>query len=111
MNYLKEIGKALLISIVIFFVIALVNYIIGNPQLNYEWLQMQFIYILVYTVTIYFANALIFIQLDKVFAKNRFHLKRMLIGFLTSFFVSIFIIFCLRMIEQVGIENKALIEF
>jgi sensor histidine kinase YesM len=111
MNYLKEIGKALLISIIIFFVIVVINYILGNPQLNYEWLKLQFIYILVYTVTIYFANAFVFIQLDKIFEKNRFHIKRLLIGFLASFFVSIFIIFCLRMLEQVGIENKTIVAF
>ena len=111
MKYSREIVKAILIGIVIFAILQGVNIVITRSLPSLLSLKWNFIFTMLYSVVLYFANALIFIQLDKHFEKNRFHLKRLVIGFLASFFVSGLAIFFLRMLEDVGFENKTIQEF
>ena len=111
MKYSREIVKAVLIGIVIFAILQGVNIVITRSLPSLLSLKWNFIFTMLYSVVLYFANALIFIQLDKHFEKNRFHLKRLVIGFLASFFVSGLAIFFLRMLEDVGFENKTIQEF
>ncbi|MQP24114.1 histidine kinase [Flavobacterium sp. LMO8] len=111
MKYSREIVKAVLIGIVIFAILQGVNIVINRSLPSLLSLKWNFIFTMLYSVVLYFANALIFIQLDKYFEKNRFHLKRLVIGFLASFFVSGLAIFFLRMLEDVGFENKTIQEF
>ena len=111
MKYSREIVKAVVIGIVIFAILQGVNIVITRSLPSLLSLKWNFIYTMLYSVVLYFANALIFIQLDKHFEKNRFHLKRLVIGFLASFFVSGLAIFFLRMLEDVGFENKTIQEF
>ena len=111
MKYSREIVKAIVIGFVIFAILQGVNLLISRSLPSLMTLKWNFIFTMLYSVVLYFANALIFIQLDKYFEKNRFHLKRLVIGFLASFFVSGFAIFLLRMLEDVGFENKTVQEF
>lgn len=111
MNYLKEIKKALLLGLIIFVVLQVVNLVLNQSLPNIESIKWNFIYTMLYSVVLYMANALVFIQLDKRFEKNRFHLKRLVIGFLASFAISGFAIFLLRILEDVAFENKSLEEF
>ncbi|WP_445457875.1 2TM domain-containing protein [Flavobacterium sp. HNIBRBA15423] len=111
MNYLKEIKKALLLGVIIFAVMQIVNLVLNQSLPNLESIKWNFIYTMLYSVVLYMANALVFIQLDKRFEKNRFHLKRLVIGFLASFAISGFAIFLLRILEDVAFENKSLEEF
>ncbi len=111
MKYSREIVKAVVIGIVIFAILQGVNIVITRSLPSLLSLKWNFIYTMLYSVVLYFANALIFIQLDKHFEKNRFHLKRLVIGFLASFFVSGLAFFFLRMLEDVGFENKTIQEF
>ena len=111
MKYSREIVKAVVIGIVIFAILQGVNIVITRSLPSLLSLKWNFIYTMLYSVVLYFANALIFIQLDKYFEKNRFHLKRLVIGFLASFFVSGLAFFFLRMLEDVGFENKTIQEF
>jgi len=111
MRYSREIVKAILIGIVIFAILQGVNLLISRSLPSLMVLKWNFIFTMLYSVVLYFANALIFIQLDKYFEKNRFNLKRLVIGFLASFLVSGLVIFLLRMLEDVGFENKTIKEF
>ena len=111
MKYSREIVKAILIGIVIFAILQGVNIVITRSLPSLLSLKWNFIFTMMYSGVLYFANALIFIQLDKHFEKNRFHLKRLVIGFLASFFVSGLAIFFLRMLEDVGFEDKTIQEF
>ncbi|VXC13633.1 Histidine kinase [Flavobacterium sp. 9AF] len=111
MNYLKEIKKSLVIGVGIFLSLQIINFVISQKLPELENLKWNFMYTMLYSVTLYSANSVIFIQLDKYFEKNRFHLKRLVIGFLASFTISGFIIFLLRILEDVGFENKTLEEF
>ena len=107
----REIVKAVIIGIIIFIILQLMNLIVNQNLPSLFSLKWNFIFTLMYSVVLYFANAIIFIQLDKYFEKNRFHLKRLLFGFFASFLISILAIFFLRIFEDVVLENKTFSEF
>ena len=111
MNIQRELIKALGIGIVIFIVIQTINYIYNLQLPDFNSLKFNFLFTLLYSVVLYFSNALVFIQLDKYFEKNRFHLKRLVIGFLASFLISGIAIFFLRIVEEVLVEKLSLNEF
>tara|TARA_R110000868_G_scaffold186236_2_gene428524 strand:+ start:33972 stop:35144 length:1173 start_codon:yes stop_codon:yes gene_type:complete len=56
-------------------------------------------------------NAILFMYLDSVFINNRYAVKRLIIGFLSSFVLSLFVIFLLRVFEDVIIEGNTLSAF
>jgi hypothetical protein len=66
---------------------------------------------MLYSLSLYFANATIFIYLDKVFKSDRFIPKRIVIGFIASFLVSIVVIFLLRIFEDVLVEGSSFSAF
>lgn len=111
MNYQKELIKAIGIGVVIFIVIQTINYIYNLQLPDFNSLKFNFLFTILYSVVLYFANALVFIQLDKFFEKNRFHLKRLVIGFLASFLISGLSIFFLRIVEEVVVEKLSFQEF
>jgi sensor histidine kinase YesM len=102
----REILKSILIGLSIFIVIQLINLVISQKLPTLVALKWNLLYTLMYSMVLYFANAIIFIQLDKYFEKNRFHLKRLVIGFLASFLISGLAIFFLRIVEDVIIEKR-----
>ena len=112
MNRVKrEILKAILVGIIIFIVLQLINIIISQKTPTLNSLKWNLLYALMYSMVLYFANAIIFILLDKFFEKNRFHLRRLIIGFLASFVISGFAIFFLRIVEDVFIEKRTFAVF
>ena len=70
MKYSREIVKAVLIGIVIFAILQGVNIVITRSLPSLLSLKWNFIFTMLYSVVLYFANALIFIQLDKHFEKT-----------------------------------------
>lgn len=107
---IKELPRALFIGFIIFAFIVTVNYINGN-QINSNTIKWTGFYSLLYTLSLHLTNALLFIKLDAIFKDERFTKKRILIGFTASFLVSIFVIFLLRIFEEVVIENGTLLNF
>ena len=108
---IKEIPRAIVISFTIFFVLLLVRIITGNKiQFDY-YLLVNFVYTMLYSLSLYFANAAIFIYLDKIFKTDRFIPKRIVIGFIASFLVSIIVIFLLRIFEDVLVEGSSFSAF
>lgn len=108
---IKEIPRAIVLSITIFLVLLLIRLISGNQIHFNHALLVNFGYTMLYSFSLYFANAAIFIYLDKVFATDRFTPKRILIGFVSSFLISIVVIFLLRIFEDVIVEGIAFNEF
>lgn len=108
---IKEVPRALIIAISIFFVMLLIRFITGNEiHFNRDLIE-NFGYVIMYGLSIYFANAILFIYLDKVFQSERFTQKRIVIGFVSSFLVSILVIFLLRVFEEVIIEQRSFTDF
>ena len=104
---IKEIPRAIIISISIFFVLLLIRLITGNTISFDKALLVNFGYVMLYGLSIYFANAALFIYLDNLFHVERFTRKRVIIGFVSSFLVSILVIFLLRVFEDVIILQES----
>lgn len=102
----KELLRSFGIGLIIFIIIILLNLIYGGKIELDKQLGKTFLYTILYSVTLGYANQLVFIYMDKVFINQRFSLKRMVVGFLTSFVVTIFVIFLLRIFIEVIIEGN-----
>lgn len=66
---------------------------------------------MLYSFALHVANAYLFISLDKIFVNERFSKKRIFIGFVSSFFLSLFVIFLLRLFISVLIEKQSFTVF
>lgn len=103
---IRQIPKLLLISLAIVAAIVLINWANGYGIPGMHNLSYTLAYTVLYTFALYFANALVFRWLDRVFEQARFSAKRILLGFLLSFVVSLFVVFLLRIFEDVIIKGK-----
>ncbi len=108
---IKELPRAIFISVGIFLVLLLIRWLTGVKIEFNSGLLVNFGYTVLYGFTLYFANAFLFIKLDEVFSKERFNRKRIIIGFTGSFLISILAIFLLRIFEDVIIEGKTFAAF
>ncbi|OIV43737.1 histidine kinase [Flavobacterium johnsoniae] len=104
--------KALLIGGVVFVFSFLIRFASFGTAIFTKDLYIYFLYCMLYSVVLYVVNASLFVFLDKVFkGENRFSAKRIFIGFVSSFFISLFIIFILRIFTQVVIERRPILSF
>ncbi|WP_309642378.1 histidine kinase [Flavobacterium sp.] len=108
---IKEVPRAVVISVLIFLVLLLIRLITGNTIALDYGLLTNFGYTMLYGLSLYFANAFLFLYLDTIFATERFAKKRIIIGFVFSFLISVFVIFLLRIFEDVLIEGRTFAEF
>ncbi len=104
--------KAFLVGGIVFLFSFLIRFAsLGTTIFNKD-LYIFFLYCMFYTVTLYIVNSALFQFLDKIFeGENRFSGRRIFIGFVSSFFISLFVIFLLRIFTQVIIERRSLISF
>ncbi len=103
----KEFPKALKLTVIIFIVIKTIDIITGSALHFDKQLGIYFLFTALYTMSLYIANSAVFIYLDKLFA-DRFSQKRLIIGFLGSFFSSLIVVFFIHMFEVVIFESQTL---
>ncbi|KOP36324.1 histidine kinase [Flavobacterium sp. WLB] len=104
--------KAFLIGGVVFLFSFLIRFASFGTAVFTKDLYIYFLYCMLYSVVLYVVNASLFVYLDKVFeGANRFSARRIFIGFISSFFISLFVIFILRIFTQVVIERRPLLSF
>lgn len=108
---IKEFPRAFFISIVIFIILTLIPVINGGTVRFDSHLKVNFMYTMLYGIVLYYVNATLFMFLDSVNRENRYALKRLIIGFSSSFVLTLFVIFLLRIFEDVLIEKQSLNEF
>lgn len=111
MKAFAHIFRVGLLACLVFGVMVLINLLLGNQVLNGPDLLKGFAYTVLYTFSLYFANAFIFIALDKRFAQDRFSKKRLLIGFAGSLVVTLIVIFLLHFFEAVWVDQQDFNEF
>lgn len=107
----KEIPKILIWTIAIFVVVQLFNFLNGNAIHFGSKLFIYFCFTFLYTFSLYAANTALFVYLDSVFGNDRFSKKRLLIGFIGAFVISLVVIFLLRIFEELAINNNTFQEF
>jgi heme/copper-type cytochrome/quinol oxidase subunit 2 len=108
---LKELIRSLGIGLLIFMIIILLNLIYGEKLVFDSHLGVRFLYTILYSVALGYSNQVVFVYLDKVFDKERFSSKRIITGFLTSFIVTLFVIFLLRIFQDVLVEGRTFQEY
>ncbi|MBA4153979.1 2TM domain-containing protein [Flavobacterium sp.] len=108
---IKEFPRATYIILGVFIVLTLLNVLTGGSLAWDVKLAMSFGFTMLYGYSLYYANAILFMQLDTFFKEERFTRKRLFIGAFASFIISIFVIFLLRILEDVLIEGKSMQTF
>ncbi|NRT15585.1 sensor histidine kinase YesM [Flavobacterium sp. 28A] len=107
----KELPRALLISFLIFIVLLTIPVLNGGTITFDNRLKVNFLYTMLYGMVLYYANAILFMTLKLFFINEGYTLKRLVISLGSSLFLSLFVIFLLRIFEDVIIENKSLASF
>lgn len=107
----NQFSKLILLSSVIMLVVVFSNWILGNKVTFDTNLVFTFLYTVLYTFSLYYANAMVFQVLDHYFSNDRFSKKRILLGFILSFLISLLVIFLLRVLEDVIIEGSTFEQF
>ncbi len=109
---LRQFARLIWLSVGVMIVIMIINWAFGSPMAFDRQLLTMFGFTVLYTLSLYFANSLVFQLLDKYFVgENRFAKKRILLGFVFSFLVSLLTVFLLRIFEDVIIEKKSFATF
>lgn len=110
-KFIKEFPRATWISLGIFLVLIIIR-LIGGGKISLDFnLLVNFGYCLLYGYSLYYTNSYIFSTLDIYFENDRFTKKRLLIGAFASFSISLFVIFLLRIFEDIIIEKKSFTAF
>ena len=107
-DYVKELPKAFFIGLAVFGLLNLIRILNGGSISFDENIKLMFLYTMLYSLALHLANTYLFITLDKIFVNERFSKKRILVGFVSSFFLSLFVIFLLRLFISILIENQSL---
>ena len=107
--------KDLLISTAIcfaaFIILILLNGTMENNLVFNSSFGIRFIYILLFTFTIGYANKFLFLFFDKLFVEDRFSVKRILIGFVSSYVSTLFVIYLLQIFKGVIMEERSFRQF
>lgn len=111
MNIIRQIIKAVGIGLIIFMVLFFIALAQGQDLKWNQNLLLQFLFIMLYSVILYFANTIVFVLTDRYFGPSRLSPKRLLVGISGSFVVSVFVIFLLRILEDVVIEGRTFEQF
>lgn len=104
-NLWRELPRATAVSLLIFGVLLLISAMNGRAISLNANLASAFGYTMMYSMTLYLSNAALFMYLDQVYEGQRFTGKRIVIGFVSSFVISVGIIFLLRVVEDVLIKG------
>lgn len=107
----KELLKALGIGAIIFIVLFVVVNATSQGFSSGRVVFNTFLFTMLYSVSLYFVNSLLFIFLDKKLGKGQMTRKRFFIGFTLSFIITLFCVFLLRILEDVIIEGETLQQF
>jgi sensor histidine kinase YesM len=105
----KELQKVIKLTLIVFVVIQLINIIQGSKFSFGPKLLVHFIFTALYTFALYGANYFLFRKLDLIFT-DRFSVKRIVVGFVGTFIVSLVVIFLLHVFEEV-LYNKNSFEY
>ena len=104
---IKEFPRAFVISNLVFVVLLVFKLAAGVAIEFNSSLVVFYLYTTLYSFSLYYANAFLFIVLDEQFVHNRFSAQRIGLGLLFSFLISTVIIFLLRILEDVFIEGES----
>ena len=103
--------KTFYLSVAIFIILQFLNLVTGSVFHFDTHLIINFGFTALYTFSLSYANGQVFCYLDKIFATERFSARRLIIGFVSTFLVSLLVIFLLHFFEEVLVNQKSFQEF
>lgn len=110
-RFYKDLPRNITLTILIFIVLQLVNLVMGN-KINFDMgLLVNFGFVALYTFSLAYVNSTFFCYLDAIFVADRFSKKRMIIGFVGSFILSLGVIFLMHVFEEVIYSKHSIQEF
>jgi hypothetical protein len=107
----KEFLRALGLGVIIFILLYLIALAGGKPLGWNITIARQFMFVMLYTILLHLGNTGVFVVIDRFFKNNGLSVKRLLAGFISSFIISIIIVFALRIFEDVFLEGKTILQF
>jgi len=107
----KELIKSLGLGVVIFIILALIALVTGRTVRFDSYLFVNFMYVMLYTVSLHMANMGVFAVMDRLFGAVTMSIKRLVAGFISSFIVSLLVVFLLRVFEDIVMEGKSVVQF
>ncbi|OCB78723.1 histidine kinase [Flavobacterium crassostreae] len=108
---IKELPRALFISTTIAIFLSLLPLLHADNSSFDNQFKVRFLYALSYSFILYYANAMLFLFLNSFFEEQKYPFKRVLIGFLSSFILSLVVFFSLRILEEVILRQGTLEAF
>ncbi len=111
MKLSREIGKAFFIGSLIFLIIGIIQYLNGEVITDGKQLLKLFAYNQLYSVSLYLANAVLITKLLKRFKGEIFRLENLSKAVMGSVVITLFTIFLLRIVTQVGFNGESIDEF
>ncbi len=109
--FFKEIGRAFFVGTLVFLVIGVIQFFNGQETPSGKDLLMSFLLNQVYAVSLYMVNAYFFVYLMRRQKGNRFKLEHLGKGMLGTIFLSVGVIFIIRLIAIVGFMGISFSEF
>lgn len=103
--------KALFIGGIIFLITFLIRFVSFGMEVFNSKLYVYFAYCMLYSVVLYVVNVVLYAQLDKIFKYDLYSAKRLIVGFVGSFIVTLCTIFLLRLFIKIVIEGKSFDSF
>lgn len=108
---IKEFPRALVVSLIIFLAVLVIRFLIGF-KIDFDYLLLvNFTNSMLYGLSLYYGNALVLIYLESKYKNDQFNIKRLLLGGISTLFISLFVIFLLRLIENIIIDNQPFLEY
>ncbi len=107
----KELGRAFFAGVVIFIVLGLIQFFVGNFDLTGSELLTAFFYNQIYTIVLYMVNAALITYLVRRYRTDIFKQKNLIKAILGGMLVTLIGLFFVRIITEVIIEGKAFFQF
>ncbi|ALM48329.1 histidine kinase [Flavobacterium psychrophilum] len=107
----REIFRSIALGTIIFIVLLFIAMAGGQSFTWNKDLLMSFSFVMLYSVSLYTANTLLFHAFDKKYGKGIMTVKRLAVGIASTLIVSLLIIFLLRIFEEIAVNEKSLSEF
>ncbi len=109
--FIRELGKAFFVGILIFIVIGIIQYLNGVRYTDARELLIHFGYNQLYSIVLYMANALYIIYLLRRYKGKLFKINNLSKGILGAIIITIACLFFLRFFKEVIIDGETLSEF
>lgn len=110
-RFFKELGKAFFVGSLIFVVLGIVQYLLGNFDYTGKELLIAFLYNQLYSVILYMANATLILYLLRRYGNTIFQQRNLIRSVLGGIIVTIIGLFFIRVITEVIIDGKPFFQF